>query len=1380
MAATTASASVEATPSTSVTTVGNAQLPALAPSKPVQTAPRLPKSNATLGMPRTDSDTSTNVRITSVAPATASRPPIKPRPSAASADTGDESIDQQQSKDRDKDKDAKDKDRETRLPACEGCRSRKIKCDALLPACTPCRKSGRECIGRDKAPNVSRGLIWELQQKVKDLEGRLASAQTPGPEDRDITAQPRRQRHSDENVSDGESSANGSGSPSSRRGRPPTKRQRRHGLSDDITRANYSNRMRDTADKFESASSPSSTSSSPSSPTLQPVEPSPNDLVQQTTSIFETLSSDLPASARRQQPPQLQRRSTQTIDDDEASALAALSKHHRDRTRSPERIKRRSSSNASRQRYALASSTNTRDGTDEQASQAARLAVEQSYQLSRPRSSRFTPISAYDRAFFDRLISRYLNYMNSALPVINSVRMKDMAARVYEHDRRMRNPSSSDTTPLMPPPPLPSSSGSSVDRLTMTKHRCLVLMALAIALASLGKSHHFSSELRRLGHQYWTEAQSLFHTSFRYPDLDKLRATLLQLQYAFLVPTAGSVWELSGAAIRLVTELNLHFDRDHDSLTQTQYDAETVDIRRRLFWTSYCLDRSLAVALARPPGLSDAWIHVQLPSLASDAELIRQSANHSGRDSTSNGNGSSAGSSTAPGNGTVPDPLKQSFQAHINLRRIQSEILCRLHSVNPRDYSLDNDGFSLSQPAPVRPSLAVVMEVGPPTPNVEWQSRMMDKLAEWKAAFDAVPPSNKFGSSVNNSSTAPTDSNVAGAAAGSTTTPFVTQDWIDLNYSLAASLLFRPSPNNPRPDRNGLQQAFIASGQAMKIYKKMHRNSTINFPWLATHHLFISGLTHLNSLEKMSRLGIPCPSPIVDVIFNVQSCASTLEALTSREDGYGNRIRDTFDAAASAVLRTVLEPNSRAQTSNSDTGTIEQNALSSNSVSTSNGTKHDSGSSAFDAIISGSISSPSSAAGSDSNRATATWSTQNTAVGGQDPSCRASHHEAMMQATQHPTWLSDSTWNSISSAPPPGSTILVAAPPRPLRFGAGGPPASAVGFSQSPGTKAMQDRSTYGQYSTSSFPPIHQASSRDSVQHNHVAGVSAMGSNSSMSGVNGNGSGGIGRARDTETSFDGSMNQAASGSAQHGVAGASGMLDMPSASTFGFHNWLLQPYEGGPDGMSFSPDATLGLLNSIAGFVSSGSSLPVAPMSSSSSSGFPSQAFSAQSQSQGQAQPRAPGISGSYQAMSASSSSNQDTHGANGAESANADATTPSRYLDSQFMTAGHASSSFAAAAGFYPSPSSSGADTGALLEFLAMLPPDQSPSASAAAPAPNLSSTPQDQHQQTTKSSHVQPPSAAHKSDPEPTNSSTSVPTNTASRFAPATRPKPTSSTTA
>ncbi|SPO23344.1 related to PPR1 - Zinc finger transcription factor [Ustilago trichophora] len=1004
--------------------------------------------------------------------------PSRSSPKTVSTSRADKERKQDRERSASKDNEkARDKEKETRLPACEACRTRKVKCDALLPACTPCQKSGRECFGRDKIPNVSRGLVYELQQKVKDLESRLALASSGAAINGHSTA------HGD----DGSDNTSGSGSRTSRAGRPPAKRTKR-GRNGHPSFGNGAQ----SADSDQESSSSDSDSSSPG-----PIDPSPNDFIQQTSTILESLSSDLTGSAHRHHQPTLNRPTTQTLDDDEASALAALTKHHRDRTKSPSRLKRRSSSNASRYRDDASSYFS---GTSRFKDASAPFPFK-----SRSRPGRIGTISAYERTFFDRLIARYLTYMNAALPVINEVRMWEMATLVYQDDERSRLASLS-ATPFdsMPPPPIPPS--PVVDRITLSKHRYLVLMALAIALASLGRSHNFSPELRRLGHQYWAEAQAMFPLLFRFGDIDKLRATLLQLQYALLVPSAGSVWELSGAAIRLVTELNLHVDREYDSAANAPFSQEVIDLRRRLFWTTYCLDRSLAVALARPPGLSDAWIHVQLPSLLSDPDLLR-----SDREIGSSSNEHSR-----------IDSQKQLFRSHINLRRVQSEILCRLHSVNPRDYSLDNDGVSLSQPASTRPSLALVMEVGPPTPNIEWQSRMMEKLIEWRSEYDRI----RFAP--------PTIDRSHGDGVSSTATPFITRDWIDLNHNLTISLLFRPSPNNPRPDSHGLQQAFMASGRAMKIYKGIHRSSTINFPWLATHHLFISGLTHLNALEKLTRTGISCPSPVVEVVFNVQSCASTLEALTSRDDGYGTRIRDTFDAAASAVLRSVLDPGSTRQASSSTDGSASDIA-------------------SVEDFIRGS----SSLHGRQAEQNRSTPLPEGSSLR------RTSHHEMMQAAAhQHPTWLSDSTWSSINTldaAPPPGSTIFVAAPPRTARFGTPGhslvPTLSerttqSVQPQPSPLSAPLQPSGTHSPRSFGMHQPSY-STSLTPTSLNFAASVSAA--NSDPFGIN--------SSSDT-SSFDASARTQKDGSSN---GGAPEEAERAVASTFGFHNWLLQPYEGGAD-----------------------------------------------------------------------------------------------------------------------------------------------------------------------------------------------------------------------
>ena len=61
---------------------------------------------------------------------------------------------------------------------------------------------------------------------------------------------------------------------------------------------------------------------------------------------------------------------------------------------------------------------------------------------------------------------------------------------------------------------------------------------------------------------------------------------------------------LSGSAMRLCQKLGLHREPQESFFT----DLSSVDMRRRLFWMSYCLDRHVCAALQYPISLSDATI----------------------------------------------------------------------------------------------------------------------------------------------------------------------------------------------------------------------------------------------------------------------------------------------------------------------------------------------------------------------------------------------------------------------------------------------------------------------------------------------------------------------------------------------------------------------------------------------------------------------------------------------------------------------------------------------------------------------------------------------------------------------------------------------------
>ncbi|OAL47779.1 hypothetical protein IQ07DRAFT_681933 [Pyrenochaeta sp. DS3sAY3a] len=82
--------------------------------------------------------------------------------------------------------------------------------------------------------------------------------------------------------------------------------------------------------------------------------------------------------------------------------------------------------------------------------------------------------------------------------------------------------------------------------------------------------------------------------------------TLLAL-YCLRGPRSASAWTLGGLAMRQCIEMGLH---------RSPRDGEVCldgEIRSRVFWSCYYLDRGVSVALGRPPAISDEDIDVDYP-----------------------------------------------------------------------------------------------------------------------------------------------------------------------------------------------------------------------------------------------------------------------------------------------------------------------------------------------------------------------------------------------------------------------------------------------------------------------------------------------------------------------------------------------------------------------------------------------------------------------------------------------------------------------------------------------------------------------------------------------------------------------------------------------
>jgi Fungal specific transcription factor domain len=110
----------------------------------------------------------------------------------------------------------------------------------------------------------------------------------------------------------------------------------------------------------------------------------------------------------------------------------------------------------------------------------------------------------------------------------------------------------------------------------------------------------------------YASAESLFEKVIQLNTLESIQAILCCAMYSLRSPVGVSLWTLSGLALRQCTELGLHRKIPWSNVESNFLKTE---MRRRVFWCSYNLDRAVAVTLGRPMGIADVDIDVEVNML---------------------------------------------------------------------------------------------------------------------------------------------------------------------------------------------------------------------------------------------------------------------------------------------------------------------------------------------------------------------------------------------------------------------------------------------------------------------------------------------------------------------------------------------------------------------------------------------------------------------------------------------------------------------------------------------------------------------------------------------------------------------------------------------
>ncbi|RAH48996.1 uncharacterized protein BO95DRAFT_460442 [Aspergillus brunneoviolaceus CBS 621.78] len=217
----------------------------------------------------------------------------------------------------------------------------------------------------------------------------------------------------------------------------------------------------------------------------------------------------------------------------------------------------------------------------------------------------------------------------------------------------------------------------------------IAIIFMIFAVGTLYEEQDPDSQIdRQHGSEQWYAAsKSMTALESGAPRLESVQARLGQCFYLLSSSRANECWYSFGTALQLVTALGLH-RRHRGKVPRDGNSYLDRELRKRLFWSTYTLDKYLSVMFGRPRLLHDEDIDHELPDEVHDEDMLEEY------------------SSTRPG---VGDCMMTASLLHYRLGRILGEISRQLYTISP-----------LSRDA-----------------SLETVVRLMTKLENWKAA---TPP----------------------------------------------------------------------------------------------------------------------------------------------------------------------------------------------------------------------------------------------------------------------------------------------------------------------------------------------------------------------------------------------------------------------------------------------------------------------------------------------------------------------------------------------------------------------------------------------------------------------------------------------------------------
>ncbi|KAI1098593.1 fungal-specific transcription factor domain-containing protein [Jackrogersella minutella] len=177
----------------------------------------------------------------------------------------------------------------------------------------------------------------------------------------------------------------------------------------------------------------------------------------------------------------------------------------------------------------------------------------------------------------DQLASFYFAHSHTLYPIINQSDFLALLDRIYEQPSDL----------------------SVMDPMSLFR----IWMVLAIGSSSRCSVSMVEESEALL---YYNKALEFFETAFDYGDMVALETIMLQVSFSFFNQLGPNTWFLVGTAARMAIGLGLHTASAYEGLP-----FNVSNMRKRVFFSIYMMDRVISIALGRPFALQDDDIEIE-------------------------------------------------------------------------------------------------------------------------------------------------------------------------------------------------------------------------------------------------------------------------------------------------------------------------------------------------------------------------------------------------------------------------------------------------------------------------------------------------------------------------------------------------------------------------------------------------------------------------------------------------------------------------------------------------------------------------------------------------------------------------------------------------